>query len=201
MFSFWELFPVHLFLPIHSCHAPGVLPGLVFGNILRIYQLCSDACDVVKEIKLFLHRLLDRGYQLDKLTSLFQKVMDNAKDYLQCTALDHLCAKSSKETSHCQQVFLHLPYYPANPSSKTIQKLWASGVATPPGQPPFRLWSTSKGTLSPLSASPLLGIARPTWATSCPTGNYITAWGWKSRPSSWLGSSMPLIFWAEDNAA
>jgi hypothetical protein len=73
---------LHLYLPPHSCHAPGVLPGLVFGNILRIHQLCSDAWDVVKEIKLFLHCLLDRGYQLDKLTSLFQKAMDNAKAYL-----------------------------------------------------------------------------------------------------------------------
>ncbi len=70
---------LHLYLPPHSCHAPGVLPGLVFGNILRIHQLCSDARDVMKEIKLFLHRLLDQGYQLDKLTSLFQKAMDNAK--------------------------------------------------------------------------------------------------------------------------
>ncbi len=112
-----------LYLHPHSFHAPGVLPGLVFGNILGIHQLCSDAWDVMKKIKLFLHRLLDQDYQLDKLTSLFQKAMDNAKAYLRCTALDHLRAKSSKETSHHQQVFLHLPYHPANPSFKTIQKL------------------------------------------------------------------------------
>jgi hypothetical protein len=117
---------LHLYLPPHSCHAPGVLSGLVFENILCIHQLCSDAWDVVKEIKLFLHCLLDQGYQLVKLTFLFQKAMDNAKAYLRCTALDHLCAKSSKEASHCQQVFLHQPYHPANPLSKPIQKLWAN---------------------------------------------------------------------------
>jgi hypothetical protein len=50
---------LHLYPPPHSCHAPGVLSGLIFGNVLRICQLCSDAQDVVKEIKLFLHRLLD----------------------------------------------------------------------------------------------------------------------------------------------
>ena len=55
---------LHLYLPPHSCHAPGVLSGLVFGNVLRIHQLCSDTWDVVKEIKLFLHQLLDQGYQL-----------------------------------------------------------------------------------------------------------------------------------------
>jgi len=54
---------LHLYLPPHSCHAPGVLSGLVFVNVLRIHQLCLDAKDVMKELKLFFHRLLDRGYQ------------------------------------------------------------------------------------------------------------------------------------------
>ncbi len=25
---------LHLYIPLHSCHAPGVLPGIVFGNVL-----------------------------------------------------------------------------------------------------------------------------------------------------------------------
>jgi hypothetical protein len=109
---------LHLYLPPHSCHAPDVLSGLVFGNVLHIHQLCSDANDVMKELKLFFHRLLDRGYQMSQLTHLFQQLMDNANAYLRRTALDHLRAWSKKETSHCQQVFLHLLYHPANPSSK-----------------------------------------------------------------------------------
>jgi hypothetical protein len=51
---------LHLYLPPHSCHAPGVVSGLVFGNVLQIYQLSSLATDIKKELKLFLHRLLDR---------------------------------------------------------------------------------------------------------------------------------------------
>jgi hypothetical protein len=82
---------LHLYLPPHSCHAPGVLSGLIFGNVLRTHQLCSDAQDVVKEIKLFLHCLLDQGYQLTQLTPLFQKALDNAKAYLRRMALVHLC--------------------------------------------------------------------------------------------------------------
>jgi hypothetical protein len=70
---------LHLYLPPHSCHAPGVLSGLVFGNVLHIHQLCSDMKDVMKELKLFFHRLLDRGYQLSQLTPLFQQAIDNAK--------------------------------------------------------------------------------------------------------------------------
>ena len=141
---------LHLYLPPHSCHAPGVLSGLVHGNVLRIHQLCSDETDVIKELKLFLHRLLDRGYQLHQLTPLFQQAMDNAKAYLQRTALDHLRARSKKETAHRRRVFLHLPYHPANPSSKDIQKLWAERVANPPGQPSLSCLTNETGYNIPI---------------------------------------------------
>jgi hypothetical protein len=58
----------------------------MFGNVLRIYQLCSNAKDIEKEIKLFFHRLLDRGYQSNQFTPPFQQTINNAKAYLQRTA-------------------------------------------------------------------------------------------------------------------
>jgi len=99
----------------------------------------------MKELKLFFRRLLDRGYQTTQLTPLFQQAMDNDKACLLCTALDHLGARSKKETSHRRRVFLHLPYHPANTSSKTIQKLWASQVANPQGQPSFSSLTNESG--------------------------------------------------------
>ena len=159
---------LHLYLPPHSCHAPGVLSGLVFGNVLRIHQLCSDEKDVMKELKLFFHRLLDRGYQSIQLTPLFQQAMDNAKVYLQRTPLDHLRAKSKKETAHRRRVFLHLPYHPANPSSKAIQKLWADRVANPPGQPSFSRLTNESGYNIPVEQ---LTIA---WHRSPNLGNLLS---------------------------
>jgi hypothetical protein len=38
---------LHLYIPPHSCHAPGVLSGIVFGNVLSIHQLCSRATNIV----------------------------------------------------------------------------------------------------------------------------------------------------------
>jgi hypothetical protein len=140
---------LHLYLPPHSCHAPGVLSGLIFGNVLRIHQL-SNAKDVMKELKLFFHRLLDRGYQSNQLTPPFQQAMDNAKAYLQRTALEHLRAKSKKETAHRRRVFLHLPYHPSNPSSKSIQKMLAERVANPPDQPSFSRLTNEKGYNIPI---------------------------------------------------
>ncbi len=136
---------LHLYIPPHSCHALGVLLGIVFGIVLHIHQLCSRATDIVRELKLFFHRLLDRGYQSSQMTPLFQQAMDNAKNYLRRTALDHVRAKSRKDTAHCCHVFLHFPYHPANPSSKSIQKLWRDMVATPNGQTPLNCLTNQQG--------------------------------------------------------
>ncbi len=141
---------LHLHIPPHSCHAPGVLPGIVFGNVIQILQFCSRVVDVTWEIKLFLHHLLDHGDQLAQLTLLFQQAMDNAKVYLQHTALDYLCAKSKKGEGQCQHVFLYLQYHPANPSSKTIQKLWHERVASPKDKPPFHRLTNDQGYAIPI---------------------------------------------------
>ena len=69
---------LYLYIPPHSCHAPGVLTGLVFGMILRIHRLCSKEEDIDKELHLFVSRLLDRGYDLDKLKPLISKAIYNA---------------------------------------------------------------------------------------------------------------------------
>ncbi|KAL7547128.1 hypothetical protein ACHAWF_010445 [Thalassiosira exigua] len=37
---------LHLYLPPHSCHPPGVLRGLIFGQVLRIYSLRSREADI-----------------------------------------------------------------------------------------------------------------------------------------------------------
>ncbi len=118
---------------------------LVFGNVLRIHQLCSNVKDIVKEIKLLLHRLIDQDYQLFQLTPLFQQAMDNAKAHLRCSTLDHLRVQSKKKEAHHRRVFLHLPYHPANPSSKVIQKLWASNMASPHGQTPLHQVPNKQG--------------------------------------------------------
>ncbi len=57
-------------------------------------------------------------------------------------------------------------------------------------------WPTSKATLFLSSNSPLLGTAHPIWAISCPTGNYITARGWKFCLLSRFDLTRPLIFLA-----
>ena len=69
----------------------------------------------------------------------------------QCQGLSMAyCARSSsrkvKEGRRTALIFfLHLPYHPANPSSKTIQKLWHERGASLKGQPLFRCLTNDQG--------------------------------------------------------
>ena len=44
---------LHLFIPPNSCHAPGVVTSHIYGNVLRIFQLCSRESVQLKELRLF----------------------------------------------------------------------------------------------------------------------------------------------------
>ena len=53
---------LHLSLPPNSCHAPGVVYGLICEMALRIHSLCSRAQNVEAELVLFFRSLVDRGH-------------------------------------------------------------------------------------------------------------------------------------------
>ena len=42
---------LHLYMPPHSAHPPGVLRSHITGNILRILRLNSDERDAIEDIK------------------------------------------------------------------------------------------------------------------------------------------------------
>jgi hypothetical protein len=125
---------LYQYIPPSSCHPPGVLTGLVFGQILRIYQLCSLSDDIDKELSLFYRRLLVRGYKPDKLLPLFEKGINNAITYLSLSPEQREAKKKAKIGRLDQRIFLHLPYHPQNPPSRFVQHLWRDLVFSPPGE-------------------------------------------------------------------
>jgi hypothetical protein len=66
---------LYQYIPPNSCHPPGILTGLVFGQILQIYQLCSLSQYINKELSIFYKCLLNRGYTSTKLLPLFKKAL------------------------------------------------------------------------------------------------------------------------------
>ncbi len=125
---------LYQYISPNSCHPPGVLTGLLFGQILRIYQLCSHSEDTDKELSLFYRRLLDRGYKPCNLLPLFKKGINNAIAYLSLSPEQQEAKKNAKVGRRDQRVFLHLPYHPQNHPSSFIQRLWRDLVFSSPGE-------------------------------------------------------------------
>ena len=117
---------LHLYIPPHSAHPPGVLNGLVMGMVHRIHTLCSRPGDIRALKQQFLRHLLARGYKHDALLPLFRKAAAAALAYT-----GPLSATSRLDDT----VFYHTRYHPDDPSSHTIQSLWRDEVAHPPGCP------------------------------------------------------------------
>ena len=114
---------LYQYIPPNSCHPPGVLTGLIFGQILRIYQLCSRSKDIDKELSLFHKRLLNRGYATNQLIPFFEKGINNAISYLSQTQEQRDAFKKAKVGKSDERIFLHIPYHPQNPSSGFVQNL------------------------------------------------------------------------------
>ena len=49
---------LHPYIPPHSAHLPGLLPGIVYGTLFRIFTLCSDNEDKLQRTKVFLNASL-----------------------------------------------------------------------------------------------------------------------------------------------
>jgi hypothetical protein len=54
---------LYLYIPPQSAQPPGVLSGLIYGNVNRIQRLCLEEHDRLRLTKEFYQRLLVRGYK------------------------------------------------------------------------------------------------------------------------------------------
>ena len=66
---------LHLYIPPHSAHPPGLLPGIVYSTLFQIFTLCSDQNDRILCTKVFFKRLQAHGYQSDQIKPLFYKAI------------------------------------------------------------------------------------------------------------------------------
>ena len=140
---------LHLYIPPMSCHAPGVLTGLIHGHFHRLFTLCSHESDIEQEIYNFYNRLIDRGYSLPMWIPIFLTAEQIAREKQARTLLpqgdppnhqlqdDTQTGHTSRTLEQDGNVFLHLQYHLANPPTSVIQKLWRRHVLTPPNETPL----------------------------------------------------------------
>ena len=114
---------LYLYIPPHSCHAPGLLSALIFGMTFRIFHLRPREEDVDRELTLFMQRLLDRGYTIDSITLKVSKAIKNAQKHLARSEGYTLQLKKVKEEASNTQVYFHLPFNSSHPMS-VIKRDW-----------------------------------------------------------------------------
>ena len=141
---------LYLYIPPNSAHPPGVITGLVFGNVLRIYQLCSDEQDISDRLVVFFRRLRACNYVPEFLLPLFTKAINNAKAYLSRSDAQHKARKAEKTRDAERRVFLHLPFHPSDPSSRVVQDLWRTHVMFPTDERPFNLVTNHRDARVPI---------------------------------------------------
>ena len=111
---------LHLYIPPHSAHPPGVLTVLVSGNILQIHSICSNQDGIDLHMKQFYVRLLVRGYQRDLLIPAFTKGIIGAHTFIKRGSLRRCVPDKEKDTTG--RFFFHLTYQPREPTSKSLQR-------------------------------------------------------------------------------
>ena len=113
---------LHLYIPPHSAHPPGLLPGIVHSTLFQIFTLCSDPQDRILRTKVFFKRLQARGYKSDQIKPLFNKAIARAQRY---------SGPTNRATNDNNTVILHLPFHPNDPSSHQIQQAWRDTITSP----------------------------------------------------------------------
>jgi hypothetical protein len=118
---------LYLYLPPHSCHAPGTLKGLIFGFAHRAYALCTNEDDRIPFLRKSYYRLLARGHQATNICPMFQEAIE-----IIFTAPPVPTLQTEKDTK--QPLYFHLPFNPVNPPSTKLQSIFESSIVLPPNR-------------------------------------------------------------------
>jgi hypothetical protein len=131
----------HLYIPPHSSHPPGLLPGMVHGMLYRIHTLCtSDVDKRCRTIQFFRH-LQVRGYSPTTLRPLFSEAITRATNHVTNPPMP----RDTNDEMRKSMIF-HIRYHPKNPPSSALQHAWHTHVATPPSTHPLREVTNHNGT-------------------------------------------------------
>ena len=133
---FEKALALYQYIPPSSGHPPGLLNGLVIGQILRFHCLCTSTSDIHGKLRLLYRRLTQRGYSREILLPYFRLGMEASKRFL-ALPLDQRLRDKKKQRSDPNQMFLHLPFHPNDVHSSQLQALWRSLLLEPANRQPL----------------------------------------------------------------
>ena len=113
---------LHLYIPPHSMHPPGVTKSLIFGLLQTYKQQNTNPDDFQQMAKLLFHRLIARGYNPEELKRLFLEA---------AYRLDHMPKNPSKKPkdntnnpSMDKEIFYKTRYHPRDISRLEIRNAY-----------------------------------------------------------------------------
>ena len=113
---------LHLYIPPHSAHPPGMVKSLVYGLLKTYWAQNSDVKDFQRMVHLQNTRLLQRGHQPATLTPLFKEcgLHIDTMDRNRIERLNHSLLLPSRTENNGQRLFFHIPYHPRDILRKLI---------------------------------------------------------------------------------
>ncbi len=108
---------LHLYIPPKSAHPPGVLKSLIYGNLQRFWLQNTNREDYVSHTSAFFTHLLNRGYDPETLTPIFEEA---------AAKLDSPTKTKPKTRASHDTTFLHWEYHPTGISRPTIRHAFTS---------------------------------------------------------------------------
>ncbi len=94
---------LHLYIPPRSAHPPGVLKSLIYGNLQRFWKQNTRQEDYTANTASFFTHLLNRGYDTEMLTPIFEEA---------ARKLDSPTQHKTKQRASSNTTFLHWEYHP-----------------------------------------------------------------------------------------
>jgi hypothetical protein len=102
---------------------PGVLRGLIYGMVGRIYRLCSPPSDRDAHLHKFYRHLLHRGHKPPKVLPIFTSAIDS---------IINPPAPDPQQQVASRPLFFKLEYHPEDPPSHALQHIWRTTLSKPP---------------------------------------------------------------------
>ena len=102
---------LYLFIPPHPAHPNEVLTGHIFGNILRIFRLNSDANDITEDMVTFYRWFLVCGHKCDELTPLFLNAIQNTRKFIATSNGQRNTIKMQKLEAASGRLYLHIKHH------------------------------------------------------------------------------------------
>jgi hypothetical protein len=137
---------LHLYIPSHSAHPPGILKSLIFGRILHSYRITRKANECAKYTKQLSAHLRARGYDLNWLRPIFNQAYRNAITQFDSNLeMNKEKDETISENNKVCALFAHVAFNPCDPTSHAIQRVFTRRCANPPNEQPLATFTSRSG--------------------------------------------------------